>query len=327
MPYFPAYSARHRGGPPTVVVTGTPSVGGVLTATAPTATSYQWMRRSDFGGGGTYSAIIGATSSTYTQVTADMGYDIVCDATNTYGTTRSNSKRYDPVNVAAVVELWDIWSLSAGLLSTWTGSKLHMVFGQVFTSKSPIVSATSFNGKTGITADGSDDFLATTTNFDLSAFSDLRVVCGLKDTTSSTGIFIEHTTSVGTQAGGFLVDPNDNPNLIGIYSSGTAGGFGGAQSPTEALISPCVMSFGFTHSNTSGATFMRKGGTPLTLTTVVPGCTNAPFASAITYLFCRAGTSFPWTGTIGGALIVMSGSAQDSDLVDAEAYVKNATGL
>lgn len=86
-----------RGGPPTAVsVSGTVEVGGTLTCTATGATSYQWKRAATFGGGGAYSNIGGATSSTYTPVAADVGYDITCDAINAYGTTSASGSLRTP---------------------------------------------------------------------------------------------------------------------------------------------------------------------------------------------------------------------------------------
>lgn len=96
MSFFPAKSvATHRSGggsPPSAVsVSGTVEVGGTLTCAATGATSYQWKRAATFGGGGAYSSIGGATSSTYTVVAADIGYDIKCTAINGAGSTDSSN--------------------------------------------------------------------------------------------------------------------------------------------------------------------------------------------------------------------------------------------
>lgn len=93
MTSFPAAGVEaRRGSPPSgVSVSGTVEVGATLSVTATGATSYQWKRAATFGGGGAYSNIGGATSSTYTAVAADIGYDIKCDAINAYGTTTSSN--------------------------------------------------------------------------------------------------------------------------------------------------------------------------------------------------------------------------------------------
>src|SRR5581483_5593896 len=79
-------------------VTGTTTVGQVLTSTAGTWTddgsgvkTYQWQR--DNTGGGSYSNIGSATSSTYTLVDADDACNIRCVVTDTdgVGATAANS--------------------------------------------------------------------------------------------------------------------------------------------------------------------------------------------------------------------------------------------
>ena len=107
------------------VISGTDIVGSVLTTTNGTWTGnatitfgYQWLRNG--------SPISLATSSTYTQVLADMGQTITCRivGTNSYGTGEAVSNaitpRYAPVNVDAPV----VYGLSSvgSVLSAFTGN-------------------------------------------------------------------------------------------------------------------------------------------------------------------------------------------------------------
>lgn len=78
-------------------VTGTPTQGKVLSTDngtwtgSPTSYAYQWQR--DNSGGGTYSNISAATSSTYTLGSSDVGCRVRCvvTATNANGSTAANS--------------------------------------------------------------------------------------------------------------------------------------------------------------------------------------------------------------------------------------------
>ncbi len=80
------------------VISGLISVGSILTSTLGTVSAsgttvygYQWMKNSV--------AISGATASTYTLVTNDIGYTITCivDATNSDGKINMTSNKLGPV--------------------------------------------------------------------------------------------------------------------------------------------------------------------------------------------------------------------------------------
>jgi len=87
-------------------VSGTAQVGQTLSTTngtwsgSPTSYGYQWQR--DNSGGGVYSNIGGATSSSYTLVSADLGCNVRCvvTATNAAGSTSANSNAVGPVAAA-----------------------------------------------------------------------------------------------------------------------------------------------------------------------------------------------------------------------------------
>lgn len=67
---------------------------------------YQWQR--DNSGGGTYSNISSATSSTYTLVAADVGCNIICvvTGTNGAGSATGQSNVLGPVSSAAGAGAW-----------------------------------------------------------------------------------------------------------------------------------------------------------------------------------------------------------------------------
>jgi Glycine-rich domain/Archaeal Type IV pilin, N-terminal/IPT/TIG domain len=88
-------------------ITGTPHEGSVLTAGALTPSgataTYQWQR--SLTSGGSYTAISGATSSTYTPVAGDGGYYIEVVATGTGSYTGTVTSAYvGPVTIIPVIQ-------------------------------------------------------------------------------------------------------------------------------------------------------------------------------------------------------------------------------
>ncbi|MGD0079780.1 MAG: glycine-rich domain-containing protein [Methanoregula sp.] len=88
-------------------ISGTPHVGTALTAGALTPSgataTYQWQRSPT--SGGTYTAISGATSTTYTPVAGDGGYYIEVVATGTGGYTGAVTSVYaGPVTIVPVIQ-------------------------------------------------------------------------------------------------------------------------------------------------------------------------------------------------------------------------------
>ena len=101
-------------------ITGTPQVEQLLTAGALTpacaTVSYQWQIADT--SGGTYSDIIGATSSTYTPVLADQGKFLKVEATATglyTGTVTSNASTIvDPPTITFGTQSWMKYNLDVG---------------------------------------------------------------------------------------------------------------------------------------------------------------------------------------------------------------------
>lgn len=313
----------------TISISGTVTIGGTLTSSlggtwSPSPT-YQWQRGATWDGGGSWSNIGSATGSTYSPVQADIGFSLRCVATNSGGSANSNTLIYDPTTVSAVFEVFKIRTLSAGSLSTLTGAKGAITLSQGTGSKQPVVGATSFNSTVGLTFDGTDDYMSGAANF--SSLGAVRIVAGMLDTSTAASIFLEHTSTI-LNAHAFTVAINaEGAGLVSAYASSGASAYG-SKHASETLASACYMSFCADTSITTGCQFIRKNGSALSLTTDNSGCTPAAnFANDTLYLGERGGVTAPWAGTIGGALMILSGTAQDSDLSDAEAYVKNGGNL
>jgi len=121
--------------------------------------SYQWRRYSTFGGGGSASNIGGATSSTYTPVRADIGYDLDCAASNGFGSTpSSNTLRY--ARLATALTLIDT-GISGSPIDTWSNGGSGG--GSYTAAGAARPTATTLNGITA-GAFGSGKVMATTTN-------------------------------------------------------------------------------------------------------------------------------------------------------------------
>lgn len=117
-------------------VTGTATVGSTLTtdngtwSNTPTSYSYQWQR--DNTGGGTYSNITSATSSSYTLVDADDGCNIRCvvTATNASGSASANSNALgavvEPVATNSAAPVASGTAQVNATVSATTGTWTHM---------------------------------------------------------------------------------------------------------------------------------------------------------------------------------------------------------
>lgn len=309
---------------PTVSIAGTVTIGGTLTATETNATSRQWQRGATWDGGGSWSDIGAATATTYTPVSADIGYSIRCVSSGPGGTANSNTLIYDPTTVTAVIEVWKIRTLSAGALSSWVGAKAGYTLAALGTE--PTVGATAFNGTVGITFDGVNDQLSGTV--DLSSTQKCRIVFAVDDSTTNVDAVYEHGGDVTAGAGRLLFLTNVGGANTGhrFYTSGAGAALGVASFDqdlgTAQYISVC-------HDTTIalGVGFVRTSGTAESLGSVVASCAAANLANGTFYLGTRYDGSALWAGTLGGALMILSGSAQDGDLADAEAYTKNGGGL
>lgn len=309
---------------PTVSISGTVSKSSALTATeGGTVTSRQWQRGNVFDGVGSYSACGGSDSgSTYTPVAADIGFSITCVSTGPGGSTRSNALIYDPTAITAVYEVFKIRPLTPGAIAAFVGSKAGVSLAQGTGAARPTASATSFGGQPGLYFDGGDILSGTVS---LGSLSALRVVTAMIDATGTTCVPMELGPGYNTNDGSFVLFVNATSAAdITIGSRGTVGA--GAAGSTENLTAAAVISFCVTTANANGSGFLRKNGTALTLSTVLSSCAAGNYTQTTLYLGSRS-ASLPWTGYFGGAILIMSGSAQDSDLEDAEAYVKNGAGL
>ena len=271
--------------------------------------------------GRTVAATGGAVS--YTIVAGDIGPAVTFKAVNAAGTSAaSNSLAYSYASVTAVVDVFEINTLTPGLIATLTGAKAGISLTAAGAAR-PTASATSFNSHPGLAFDGVANILAGTAN--LSAYSSLRLVLGMLDATTALSVCMELTSNVTAQNGAFNINVNATAGCVGGNARGTTN-FGGCDTP-ETLAAACAMSVCVDTSITKGCQFIRKNGAALTLTTRTNTCGAGNFANSTLNLGARSGALFPWAGTVGGALFIMSGAAQDGDLSDAEAYVAWRAGL
>jgi len=315
--------------PPTVSIAGQVTIGGTLTATeGGSVTSRKWQRGDAWGqsGIGTYSDIGGATGTTYSPTSADIGYAIRCVTTGPGGTTNSNVLHYTYATVAAVIDVLEQSALAPGAVGALTGSKAGFALTQSVAGQKPIASQSSFNSKPGLQFQGPGFNSVLAGVCDFSPYNSLRIVAALTDGQTAAAMILELTADATSNNGGFLIDVNDSNPSVGVFARGSAGF--GACTAVESLASPCVMSFGVTTTLTKGCVFIRKNGTPLSLSTAVNSCGPGNFANAqLNYGARNGGLASPWAGTSGPALMFLSGQAQDGDLADAEAYLKNGAGL
>lgn len=295
-------------------------------------TSRQWYRSSTWvGQAGTavgWSAIAGATNATYAITPKVMGHAIRCVSTGTGGTGTSNQLRLDLGDIGTCREAWDIGTLSAGALTSLVGSIATTTLTQGTAGKRPVVSATSFGGTVGLTFDGVDDCLRVASTA-VCASQNLRIVMALIDTATGDSIIMELTASVASQANAFAVGVNSGgAGRVNEQASSTAAAVGGTYA-SESLASACYMSFGVNAGATNGSSFIRKNGAVLSPTNLATGCMPAASlaTSALNLGSRNDGASLPWAGVIGGAIVILSGTAQDADLADVEAYVGRGAGL
>lgn len=323
---FPWYAIRNRNRVSVPIITGTVSVGSSLSCTP--AASYQWQRADTIDGGGTFAPIAGATSQTYTVGPLDIGYDLRCVTPG----GASNSLRYKPENVSAVIEVWKVHSLPNGALASWIGAKAGLEWYQANGSKQPTVGATSFNGGRGLSFDGSDDVMDGDAA-GLDSFTSIRLVFGVQDSGASSpagqlifGTSVDPFNAAAPSTGGLRWDGAGRLASVGRDDTGTK--------IVSRLIAgadfsyPAVFSCALTPFTVGLFDFARQGAAAL-------GYANAgsnqstvdPYFADYNLRLAMRGGGDKWAGTLGGAFFLMPGSAVDADLVDAEAYVANATGI
>ncbi len=334
---LPAHVVTDGNAPPVntiaPVASGAVTIGGSLTCTDGTWTgdptivyTYQWQRAATFDGGGSFANIGGATASGYTPVVADIGYDLRRAVTGTNGagasTAYSNALIYNPTTVTAVYEVFKIRPLTPGAIAAFVGSKAGVSLAQGTGAARPTANATSFGGQPGLFFDGGDQLSGTVA---LGTEASLRVVMAMLDSTSTVSVPMELGPGYNTNDGSFVMFVNAaSGSDVSIGSRGTVGP--GATGATESLAAACVISFCVTTGNADGGTFIRKNTVALALTPILSTCAAGNYTQTTLYLGQRS-ASLPWTGYLGGAIIIMTGSAQNGDLADAEAYVKNGAGL
>jgi len=166
-------------------ITGTPLVGSILTAGALTPSgataSYQWSRSTT--SGGTYTAISGATTNTYTPVVGDLTYYLKVTATGTGSYTGTVTSAYvGPVTATSITAIGAITGtpqvgslLTAGTLtpsgatasyqwsrSTTSGGTYTAISGATTNTYTPVVGDLTYYLK--VTATGTGSYTGTVTS-------------------------------------------------------------------------------------------------------------------------------------------------------------------
>jgi hypothetical protein len=229
---------------------------------------------------------------------------------------------WSPATSSAVLEYWTFDDLTPGLIDSWVGKKLGTNLASAGALR-PTASATSFNSMPGLTSTAS----GMSAPLNLSANSTLRLVCGLVDATNALALPFEYTANSGVGNGGFYIATCDTAaDSIGCNLRNTGSG---NRRATETLVAPRIISIGFDFSLNTGVRFIRSAGVSQALTTVSSACVAGFFANSSLYLMSRGadGATFPWAGVMGGALMIMSGIAEDADLTSAELYASTRAGL
>lgn len=342
MAYPPWYGNQHQarmippiGFPPVgYQISGPVSVGKTLTSL--TCTTYQWQRGSQLDGGGVFNDIPGATSKDYVVTKLDIGYDIRCMGDG----VASNVLRYKPEEVESVIEVWKIHNLPDGPLSSWVGAKQGLEWKQDNVAKQPVVSATAFNGGRGIEFDGVDDMLVYNNPIPELSKEGTRLVVGYRFQTSApaaTKIFFYGWNTV-TGAYSITVSGSTSasyPAGITIFNVRTTQHMDGNSGQqvngvdTVVPLTPNILSSGWDVNEPYGGTIIRSNALDLPKTLKH----NNPNPYRLATLACSLGgnaftrNEYPWKGNLGGGLFLMTGSEVDQDLIDAEAYTANATGI
>jgi PKD repeat protein len=196
-------------------ITGTPRVGSVLTAGALTPSgataTYQWQRSAT--SGGTYTAISGATSTTYTPVAGDGGYYIKVVATGTGSYTGTVTSAYaGPVTIIPTIQ-------------PFTSSGTSTVPQGAAAVQYCIVAGGGGGGRYGA-GGGAGGFLTNTITGSLSTSYTVTVGGGGAGSTSTTAV---GSTGGSSAFAGFTAAGGGGGGSSGstAASSGAAGGSGG----------------------------------------------------------------------------------------------------
>jgi len=309
------FNAGWSGGRSGLRISGIVSVGSVLTASG--GTVLNWQRGDHFGqaGDGSFSDIPLATANTYTVTAADIGFAIRARGA---GPVYTDSLRF--VIPAAAVDVWEPQLLTPGAVADWVGVKgTHMPLA----SGSATASATSMNGKPGVTFAG-----RLTGALDLSAYNKVRLGAGLTSAAGVNAVAIEFTAGIGTQAGGFaLVASNGAATRQSFYASG-ATGFGGRRVDPDDLNTPQVLTgiLVIDGSNASAVDAIQLDGVAQPTFVNANTATAGTFANANLNFGSREDDSLPFIGTFG-LIFLLSGGAIDADLTNMNAYAANCNGL
>lgn len=318
---------------PSISISGTR--GGTLTATVtgvPTP-SVQWQRAATLGGGGSFSNITGATSSTFDDSGTDpytAGHDVRCVATNAVNTATSNTlSAYTPLQHPTKLLWWDSNSLSATPVSSWLDRVSAVDAAQGTGANQPAWSATAVSSAyPGVTFDGTADFLqAAGAGAALSGKTNLTLIVAALDTETAVKVALELTANSTTTNGGFSLAPNNTGTNFCAIVRGTAGATA-RQVATETMAAAAVWSVAFDYA-TAGANaipWIRKNGVSQTLANITTASAAGSAANSTLNFGARNGASLFWPGTHAQVFICES-IAENAALTMVENYLGASVGL
>jgi hypothetical protein len=228
---------------------------------------------------------------------------------------------WSPLTSPAVLEYWTFDDLTPGVIGSWVGKKGLCTLASAGAAR-PTANATTFNGTPGLVCAGAQGMSGA---IDLSSHSTLRIVCGLVDATAALGIVWEYTTNGGTTNGGLYQAVNN----AGAFECNLRQTGSGTRMTTESLATAGIMSVGYDFSLDYGIRFVRKASAAQSMTNFANGCVAGNFANSTFNIMSRVGdgSSLPWSGKMGGGLLLMSGIAEDADLLAAEAWAAARAAL
>lgn len=170
--------------------------------------------------------------------------------------------------------------------------------------------------------DGVDDFLQSAANVDLSATDAVTWVAAVsKISDAAAAVVAEHTASAEANAGYAIKAPDGASATIAGYSRGTLTATGSAGS----LASPSIGVLSLQAKISTDALTLRRNGSSVATSASDQGTGN--YASAVGYLFSRAGTGSFFSGSLMSDIVAPGRTLTSTELDRAERYAAAQAGV
>lgn len=216
-------------------------------------------------------------------------------------------------------------TLTLTVSGTVTDAQLE--FGSVATSYQRVTTATDYADvgvPRGALFDGSDDWLVTAANLNLSGTDEVTVIAGVdKRSDAATGVVIELTASASSFNGAFVVynEGGSGKQGWGYNSRGTAQAVAQVVAGYPAPITNVLTGLG---DISNDVCVLRLNGTEVASVTTDQGTGN--YSSNLLYLGRRGGTTLPLNGRIT-QLIIIGRVLTTDELALVEGYVAQRSGV